>query len=330
LSSKPSEEAISGSGSHKVTDGDKLCLIYEEIEARHACSIETLMEAIQTSTIPFHLLYSFFATRISIQLLLLHHLNMWQHKGFVNSRSVVEHSGRQLINSVVLECTHLCEAHYDMSPPVEVFICSRSSEDNMSLSSDDVKFVHSASYIKYVLLELLKNAMRAVVDKHIGRDKGNGDDSDEELGNIHVKLSLVRRSDSLPGECNINIAVIDSGDGVSAEVIQSSLHKLGNSNGSDNNSNNIDGASEGKLWSRLDDQVSYMPARSPLHGIGIGLAMSQSYAQYLGGSLNIESGAGWGVNGGSGTTATLSFPRLDSTSPFEMFENIPQVLELES
>ena len=65
-------------------------------------------------------------------------------------------------------------------------------------------------------------------------------------------------------------------------------------------------ASDNRLWDRLDDQVSYQPARGPMFGIGVGLALSRIHAEYLGGSLEVAS---WP---GEGTLATLELPFGDS------------------
>mmetsp|Transcript_26100 Transcript_26100/g.45979 ORF Transcript_26100/g.45979 Transcript_26100/m.45979 type:complete len:86 (-) Transcript_26100:15-272(-) len=54
-----------------------------------------------------------------------------------------------------------------------------------------------------------------------------------------------------------------------------------------------------KVWDRLDDAVSYQPARHPLHGIGIGLPMSMLYANYGSCDLEVKSTLG------KGTVATL-------------------------
>ena len=43
------------------------------------------------------------------------------------------------------------------------------------------------------------------------------------------------------------------------------------------------------LWDRTSSQVSYMPQRSPLHGVGLGLGLSALHAAYLGGSLAVQS-----------------------------------------
>ena len=166
----------------------------------------------------------------------------------------------------------MCSRKYGDAPVVEI---------NGRL---DLTFPYVPTHLHYILLELLKNAMRATVEKH-------GMYSD-------LPPVVVIIADSPENE-DIVIKVADEGGGIPRSQID-------------------------KIWSYLfttaDPQIQEgfigdkdHSSDSPLAGLGYGLPISRSYARYFGGDLDILSMEGFG------TDAFVHLARLgDSREPVEV------------
>jgi len=248
----------------EISDGALFTLMLEDLEGRHAAANETVMEAIQVHSLPRA--SDFLTMRISTQLLLRHHLDLWGRgkagNGKQSSGAVVSALPlTSVITAAASEARVLCAAHFHHSPDVKV------SEFGSECALVDAP----PSYVRYIVLELLKNALRAAMEN------GGGD--------VEVEI----RCDETKGMATA--AILDRGLGVNHSVLETALNRF-----------NDETFSRERLWDRLDQQVSYMPARSPLYGIGVGLALSRLHIEYLGGRLTVQS------REGGGTSAILELP----------------------
>ena len=193
--------------------------------------------------------------------------------GLISTRA----SPYYIAKEAITDASELCTRLHGVAP--EVTIHGRT----------DLTFPYISSHISYILLELLKNSMRATVETH-GVAK---------MPQIRVIIA--------DGEDNedVVIKVSDEGGGIkrsNMNRIWSYLYTtadpavldrlLGTSNGSSNS-----GAEGGETVSDTD-------AASPLAGLGYGLPLSRNYARYFGGELTIMSMEGYG------TDASLYLPRL--------------------
>jgi pyruvate dehydrogenase kinase 2/3/4 len=151
----------------------------------------------------------------------------------------------------------------------------------------DLTFPYMPSYLHYILLELLKNALRATMERHLNSDV---------LPTVDVVIA--------DGDDNedVVIKIADEGGGIPRSQVD-------------------------KIWSYLfttaDPKVqqSFIGANgtgtngdhskeSPLAGLGYGLPISRSYCRYFGGDLDLISMEGFG------TDAFVHLKRLaDSKEP---------------
>jgi pyruvate dehydrogenase kinase 2/3/4 len=178
----------------------------------------------------------------------------------------------EIVRHATHDATLMCTRKYGDAPQVDI------------KGRLDLTFPYMPTHLHYILLELLKNAMRATMET-------NGFDS--KLPPVTVIIA-----DSPENE-DIVIKVSDEGGGIRRSQIN-------------------------KIWSYLyttaDPQIQdgYIGEKdhssdSPLAGLGYGLPISRSYAQYFGGDLDILSMEGFG------TDAFIHLRRLgDLQEPLEV------------
>ena len=130
------------------------------------------------------------------------------------------------------------------------------------------------SHLHHMLFELLKNSMRAVVERNI--------DKTEEFPEIKLVVA--------EGTEDLTIKISDEGGGIPRSgipLIWSYLYTTA---------------------SPLLEVDSSVDARTPLAGFGYGLPLSRLYARYFGGDLRLISMDGYG------TDAYLHLSKLNDSS----------------
>lgn len=156
------------------------------------------------------------------------------------------------------------------------YMCTRTHGDAPEVTihgRTDLKFTYVPSHISYMLLELLKNSMRATVETH-GIDK---------MPPIRIIIA--------DGENNedVVIKVSDEGGGIR----RSNMHRIWSYLFTTADHRILDkmlGSQEGT------DNVRDFDTASPLAGLGYGLPISRNYARYFGGELVIMSMEGYGTD----------------------------------
>jgi len=200
----------------------------------------------------------FILSRIGIRMLIGQYLelkkpNKENYIGLVNLAT----SPRDVALQAIDDATYMCTRQHGDAPNVTVH------------GRVDLTFPYVPSHLHYILLELLKNSMRATVEYH---------SVDGEMPPIKVVIA--------DGEENedVVIKVSDEGGGIRRSNM-------------------------GRLWSYLfttadpevqrgvvEEATNDFDTASPLAGLGYGLPISRSYARYFGGDLSVMSMEGYGTD----------------------------------
>ena len=205
----------------------------------------------------------FYMSRIGIRMLAGQYLALRQNSSKDNYIGMIclDTSPYQLVQDAASEATMMCRRDYfDCAPEVHI------------AGETDLTFPYLPSHLHYILLELLKNAMRATMEKHFDETLMDEDD----LPPVTVIIA-----DGADNE-DVIIKVADMGGGIprsQLDKIWSYLFTTASSNVQDN------------FIVQQDHS-----ANSPLAGLGYGLPISRSYARYFGGDLDIMSMEGYGTD----------------------------------
>ncbi|CAH8448447.1 unnamed protein product [Schistosoma turkestanicum] len=108
----------------------------------------------------------FYMMRISIRMLLSQHLLMFgselnKHRRYVGSIDP-DCNVREILDDAYEDAKFLCEHYYSAAPEIKIRV---HGGDNVK-----IEFVYVPSHLYHILFELLKNAMRAVVEQHSKAD----------------------------------------------------------------------------------------------------------------------------------------------------------------
>lgn len=181
-------------------------------------------------------------------------------------------SPNAIVRKAAEDATFLCDREYGRAPLVEIS------------GRLDLTFPYIPTYLHYILLELLKNAMRATAEQHKGLPY---------LPPVTVVIADGRRNE------DIVIKIMDEGGGIRRSQVN-------------------------KIWSYLfttassSIQDSFIKDsdhgdKAPIAGLGYGLPISRSYCRYFGGELDLMSMEGYG------TDAFVHLKRLgDSEEPLPL------------
>ena len=177
----------------------------------------------------------------------------------------------------------------------------------------DATLTYIPSHLEYVLGELLRNSVQAIVEKHL--------DQEDDPPPIEVLVC--------EGPQHIIFRVSDQGGGISRDILphlwsfvsgprkQARLENLNNTRHLSATLQELEGVTLTSLDSEaegskgrdsshdeVNSSLSTLQSRSPSSKLGIGLPMSRVYAEYWAGSLDVRSMEGYGVD------AFLSVSRL--------------------
>lgn len=177
-------------------------------------------------------------SRISRRVIAQHHLGLQRdQQGFIGC-VCTDLNVQDMILSTAAQSQSICRENYGNAP--EIFITS----------SQSVSMPYVPVHLEYMLHELFKNSMRAVME-HNSKD----------CPSIHVKIC--------ESEYDVTIRISDEGGGIKPELLDE-IWKYGFSTTNVENSVN----SQSFLGSA--------PARSKLYGFGFGLPFSRLHAKYFG------------------------------------------------
>mmetsp|Transcript_15404 Transcript_15404/g.13940 ORF Transcript_15404/g.13940 Transcript_15404/m.13940 type:complete len:410 (-) Transcript_15404:40-1269(-) len=257
----------------------KFALTIESIYERHSATLITMAKgAHELKTLLGHdtitfanqseiqkRLDNFYLSRIGIRTLIGQYLALRSSNDGSNMIGLIspKASPYNIALQTIEDAAYMCKRQHGEAP--EVTIHGRT----------DLHFPYFPSHISYILLELLKNSMRATVESH-GVDK---------MPNIKIVIA--------DGEEDIVIKVSDEGGGIR----RSNMNRIW--------SYLFTTADPSILENMLiDSNPRDFDTASPLAGLGYGLPIARNYARYFGGDLTVMSMEGYG------TDSFIYLPRL--------------------
>jgi len=166
----------------------------------------------------------------------------------------------EIVNMAIADATTICDRMYGDAPEVVVH------------GRPDLSFPYIETHLHYILLELIKNSMRATIEWH-------GVDADYEYPPVSVTIA-----DGSDNE-DVVIKVSDEGGGIPRSNVKKIWSYLFTT-------------ADPKIQERLVglESTGDHSVDSPLAGLGYGLPISRSYARYFGGDLSIMSMEGYGTD----------------------------------
>ncbi|CAB1102010.1 unnamed protein product [Ectocarpus sp. CCAP 1310/34] len=203
----------------------------------------------------------FYMSRIGIRILIGHYLAL-QEAGSDSWIGMVcqETSPAAIAEAAIEDAKFVCTRQYGDAPDVTLH------------GRLDLTFSYVPSHLHYIMLELIKNSMRATVDFH-GLD---------EMDNNPIRVVIADGE----GNEDVVIKVADEGGGIRRSYMTRIWSYLFTT---------ADPAvQEGFI--NLGEVESDHAKESPLAGLGYGLPISRSYARYFGGDLSIVSMEGYGTD----------------------------------
>ncbi|KAG8700506.1 hypothetical protein FRC08_004660 [Ceratobasidium sp. 394] len=215
----------------------------------------------------------FYMSRISMRFLMNQHMAISSqepppehHVGIINERTDIA----LILQDAIDNATFTCEEHYGLSRAPRIVLTS-------SLPPS-IHLAYVPGHLCHIAFELLKNALRATVERHM--------DSKDGFPDIHVDMMEIL------GTNQIAIRIRDEGGGIKAKdlplVWRYSYSSVSEEEG---------------VTDDDEDGMKGGTVRAPMAGYGYGLPLSRLYARYFGGDLRLES------REGDGTTATIILNR---------------------
>ncbi|KAJ3077859.1 hypothetical protein HDU99_000929, partial [Rhizoclosmatium hyalinum] len=202
--------------------------------------------------------------RIAIRVLAEHHLALQEpipgYIGVLNTSLSPTSILRQTADYV----EELCEINYGVAPEFHI------------TGHLDTRITYISNHLEYIFMELLKNASRATVE-HSRRISRKGEQPP-------VLITVAR------GPEDVTIRVRDQGGGISPEemarVFEYSYTTVPKS----------ELEQDTNIFSSQSRQAMQAGVGGPIAGLGFGLPMSRIYAKYFGGSLDLKSVGGHGLD----------------------------------
>lgn len=207
-------------------------------------------------------------SRLGIRLLVEHHVALHDerpnHVGIVD----VNFSPRMLVERCADSIRNLCLSKYGYSPHIRL---------NGHLHA---KFPYIPQPLEYILTEVLKNAYRASAESH-ANNRSNIPDIVVTIANNNLDFI---------------IRVSDRGGGIPHNIVER-VHNYNFTTSGNHNNNVVDPEPQVGLFDEISNPSNRggeVPGR--MHGYGFGLPSSRTYAEYLGGSLSMQTMQGIGTD----------------------------------
>ncbi|KAJ4480019.1 mitochondrial branched-chain alpha-ketoacid dehydrogenase kinase-domain-containing protein [Lentinula aciculospora] len=202
----------------------------------------------------------FYLSRIGIRFLIGQHIALNTQESHQDYVGIIctNANVHDIIEEAIENARFVCEEHYALfsSPPVQL-ICP-----------PNLTFPYVPGHLSHIIFELLKNSLRAVVERHGVGNEGNFPS---------IKVIVVE------GKEDITIKISDEGGGIPRSAMgliwtyMYTTMKLGPGEG-------------------LDEGFRDSDFKAPMAGFGYGLPLSRLYARYFGGDLRLISMDGFGTD----------------------------------
>mmetsp|Transcript_126992 Transcript_126992/g.253836 ORF Transcript_126992/g.253836 Transcript_126992/m.253836 type:complete len:474 (+) Transcript_126992:33-1454(+) len=238
------------------------------------------------------ILRRFFMSRIGLRFLIQHHIDSFRNRDGHSGIIQLECSPSEVANRAAKDAASLCRLHLGQAPAVLVH------------EAEPRTFTYVPMHLAYMLTEVLKNACRAVVERH-------GEGFDDDLPPVRVQI--------VHGHEDLTFKISDEGGGISRTRMGDIWKFMYSTYRRSRSPWHKAAPSRGKYGPTAGDSIGN-PLQRPykgaiLAGYGVGLSLSRLYAQYFGGDLKILSLDGFG------TDVYLHLSRLGTRC-----ENLPQVV----
>ncbi|KAI6107620.1 mitochondrial branched-chain alpha-ketoacid dehydrogenase kinase-domain-containing protein [Pisolithus thermaeus] len=202
----------------------------------------------------------FYMSRIGIRFLIGQHvaLNSQQpHKDYVGI-ICTQANVHDIVQEAIENARFVCEEHYALlrGPPVQL-ICPR-----------NLTFAYIPGHLSHIVFELLKNSLRAVVERF------GADAEDKGVGYPPIKVIVVEGSE------DITIKISDEGGGIPRRAVPLVWTYMYTTMGGQS----------------IDQDYHAGDFQAPMAGFGYGLPLSRLYARYFGGDLRLISMDGFGTD----------------------------------
>ncbi|KAJ3921751.1 mitochondrial pyruvate dehydrogenase [Lentinula edodes] len=244
--------------------------LLETIKTRHDPTVTTVAQGVlewKRSQRARHIgldmqqwLDRFYLSRIGIRFLIGQHIALNTQESHPDYVGIIctNANVHDIIEEAIENARFVCEEHYALfsSPPVQL-ICPQK-----------LTFPYVPGHLSHIIFELLKNSLRAVVERHGVGSEGNFPP---------IKVIVVE------GKEDITIKISDEGGGIARSamgLIWTYMYTTMNL-----------GPGEG-----LDEGFRDSDFKAPMAGFGYGLPLSRLYARYFGGDLRLISMDGFGTD----------------------------------
>ncbi|KAK9239479.1 branched-chain alpha-ketoacid dehydrogenase [Lipomyces kononenkoae] len=183
-------------------------------------------------------------------------------------------SPAELCREITWFLSDVCDLQYGMRPSMTIDV------------GEDVRVAYIPEHLEYILTELLKNSFRATIEQFLGMTPAS---------QYRIKHGLQREVVPHP----VAVTIVRTANGV---VIR--LRDRGGGIQEDN-LKRIWGYSESTFEEEERDGFKTLNSPPPsvtgtggstMAGLGYGLPLSRAYAEYFGGSIDLETCFGWGTD----------------------------------
>ncbi|KAI8880344.1 alpha-ketoacid dehydrogenase kinase [Backusella circina FSU 941] len=199
----------------------------------------------------------FYMSRIGIRMLIGQHVALYRgpnrkdYVGVICTKTNI----RDVALDAIANATFICEDHYGLfkAPEVQMFC------------PGEIEFMYVPSHLNHMLFELLKNSLRAVVERY-------GPDYEDKYPPI--KLIIAH------GKEDITIKISDEGGGIprsGVPLVWTYMYTTADRQ-------------------ELEPEFSQSDFKAPMAGFGYGLPISRLYSRYFGGDLKLISMEGYGTD----------------------------------
>eukprot|EP00093_Oithona_nana_P001463 01463.XXX_4287_5487_1 [CDS] Oithona nana genome sequencing. len=162
----------------------------------------------------------------------------------------------------------ICEYHYMASPELDFRAVNGVPGDNSP--PEKISFVYVPSHLYHIMFELIKNSMRATIERH----------GDHTVYLPPVKIRAIK------GVEDVTIRVSDQGGGIPRRMTDTLFEYLYTTSPTPAITSSVETQPSG---------MGGMAGAAPLAGYGYGLPLSRLYARYFNGDLTMSSIEGFGT-----------------------------------
>uniref|UniRef100_A0A8C9YS33 Protein-serine/threonine kinase n=1 Tax=Sander lucioperca TaxID=283035 RepID=A0A8C9YS33_SANLU len=255
---------------HSIKDQDEeahFCKLVQQLLDDHKDVVTMLAQGfrecrrhIQDEAIIRSFLDTTLCSRLGIRMLATHHLALHEDNPDFVGMICRRLSPKKIVEKWVDFARRLCEHQYGNSPRVRI---------NGHVAA---RFPFIPLPLDYILPELLKNAMRATMESHL--------DTPYNVPDVVVTIAN--------NDIDFVIRISDRGGGIPHNIIDKVM---------DYHFSTAEESAQDPRMSNFFNNITNSGNQSnPMHGFGFGLPTSRAYAEYLGGSLSVQSMQGIGTD----------------------------------